>query len=71
MLFRSKNPKKPFSADLRKKLDGLTYEQVLKMGEEIQAKLRKDALKEIGPQVEKLRKEKAAAEQQADRKSVV
>ena len=60
-----KNPKKPFSADLRKKLDGLTYEQVMKMGEEIQAKLRKDALKEIGPQVEKLRKEKAAAEQQA------
>ncbi|HAS44239.1 MAG TPA: hypothetical protein DCS93_27420 [Microscillaceae bacterium] len=62
---KDNSPKKSFSSDLRKKLDGLTYEQVMKMGEEIRAKTKKDALKEIRPQVEKLLKEKAAAEQQA------
>ena len=62
---KDNSPKKSFSPDLRKKLDGLTYEQVMKMGEEIRAKTKKDALKEIRPQVEKLLKEKAAAEQQA------
>ncbi|OJJ17198.1 hypothetical protein BKI52_31305 [marine bacterium AO1-C] len=60
-----KNTGKSFSVELQKKLDGLTYDQVLKMGKEILEKARVDALKDVRPQVDKLLKEKANAEKQA------